>query len=175
METTDDPYSTVAAGQADARHKLNDELLQISERLSVMVDAYEEKPSTIDIDILNATDCTVDIEAAITKVYRVMKTRVYAEDSPLRADEDVWEAFKEQQDEFIVFYKSALKALDIYKEVLQAYSLVQGKARRRPRHGHLERIRQDKHAHVAERAGCIEAVNDFHSKFSAMLTVLSSN
>jgi hypothetical protein len=175
MEPTGDPYSTVAAGQADARRKLSEELLQISEWLSIVVDAYEEKPSTIDIDILNTTDCAVDIKGAITKVYRVMKTRVYTVDSPLRADEDVWEAFKEQQDEFIGFYKSALKALDIYKDVLQAYSLVRGKARRRPRHGHLERIRQDKHAHVAERAGCIEAVSDFYSKFSAMLTVLSSN
>lgn len=175
MELTDDPYGTVAADQADARHKLSDELLQISEPLRVLVDAYEEKPSTIDIDILNATDCSPDAEGTITKVYRAMKTRVYHEDSPLRVEGDVWESFKEQEEEFISFYKSALKALDIYKEILQAYSLVRNKARRQPRHGRLERIRQDEHAHVAERARCIDAVSDFHNKFSAMLTILSSN
>ena len=101
-----------------------------------------------------------------------MKTRVYAEDSPLRADHDVWAAFEEQKDEFIGFYKAALTALEIYREVLQTYSLVNTAAGPRPQRGDLKRIQRDKQVQVAERTGCIEAVGDFHGKFSGMLTIL---
>ena len=99
-----------------------------------------------------------------------MKAGVYAKDSFPRIGRNLWEAFKEQEDEFVGFYKSAIKALEIYTEVLQTYSLVRGEAALQ--HGDLEGIRQDKHAQVEERNECIEAISDFHGKFSAMLTVL---
>ena len=137
-----------------------------------MVEVYREKPSTLDSSVLDATYGDADVEATITEAYRVMKTRVYTKNSPLRADNDVWEAFNEQKDEFIGFYRSALRALETYKEVLAAYSLLKCESQLRPQHGGLERIRQDKHAQVEERDWCIEAVSDFHGKFSAMLTVL---
>ena len=50
-----------------------------------------------------------------------MRSRVDAEESSLRADRDVWDAFKEQRSEFIFFYRSALRELETYKEVLMAY------------------------------------------------------
>lgn len=174
MRPTGEP-SSVVTDQADARHMLNDELRDIDDRLLAMVDAYEEKPSAIDNSVLNAANRDVDIEAAITEAYRIMKDRVYANESLLRGDNDVWEAFKEQQDEFISFYKAALKALETYTEVLKSYRLVQGDATQRPHHGDLELIRQDKHAQVEERNRCIEALTDFQGKFSAMLTILFSS
>jgi hypothetical protein len=164
----------VATGKADARRKLNDDLREIGERLRIMVDAYQEKPGIIDGDVLNDTDHASDIETTITEVYRIMKTYVYAEDNPLRVDDDLWEASREQKDEFIGFYTSALMALETYREVLRAYSLLKGEAGLRPQRGDLERIRQDEHARVKERARCIEAISHFQGKFSATLTVLCS-
>lgn len=160
------------ADQVDIRLYLKEELCGIDKRLHAMVEAYEEKPSSIDDGVLNGTDEAVSVEAIITRIYRLMKTGVYSEDSPLRADNDIWEAFNEQKDEFIDFYKCALRALEAYKEVLHIYSLINDEAKRRPQHGYLERIRRDKLVHVEEREKCIDAVSHFHGKFSAMLTIL---
>ena len=161
----------VTDGQGDV-HNVKDELLRLDERLKALVDTYEEKPSAIDRGVLNTINCAVDVEAAIAEAYRTMKSRVFTEESPLRADNDLWEAFREQQDEFIEFYKSALNAVENHKELLLHYSLVKEKARKRPRHGDLERIRQDNHVYVEERDECITAVSNFYGKFSAMLTDL---
>lgn len=163
-----------AVNMAGDRRKLNDDLRELSERLEVMVDAYQEKPSVIDDDALCITDHASDIETTIIEVYRTMKAHVYAEDSLLRADDDLWEAFREQRDEFIAFYNSALVALETYREVLRAYSLLKGEAGPRPQRGDLERVRQDEHARAMERAQCIEAISDFQGKFSAILTVMFS-
>jgi hypothetical protein len=160
----------VAINQLDVQRKLNDDLRELVERLSTMVEAYQEKPSAIDTDVIDST-----IRAVITDIYCTMKSSVYADDSPLRAEREVWDAFQEQQDEFIDFYKSAQRALEAYKEVLQFYNLVMGQARVQPQLGDLQRIRQDKHAHVEERDECIEAVSDFYGKFCAMLTVILTN
>jgi hypothetical protein len=164
----------VATGRADARRKLKDDLREIGERLRVRVDAYQEKPDVIDSDVLNDSDHASDIETTIIEVYRIMKAHVYAEDSPLRVNDDLWEASREQEDEFIDFYTSALMALETYREVLRAYILLKGEAGSRPQRGDLERIRQDEHAQVKERARCIEAIRDFQEKLSATLTVLYS-
>jgi len=172
MALAGDPGRATAADQQVARGKLEDELRGLDERLQSMLDAYEENPSVIDSGLLNVTGCAVDVKAAITDAYRIMKIQVYAEDSPLRTDHDVWPAFVEQKDEFIGFYKSALTALEIYREVLRTYSLMKTDAEPGPQRGDLKRIQQDKQVQVAERAGCIEAVSDFHEKFSAMLTIL---
>lgn len=149
-----------------------DKLCSIEQQLRAMLDVYEENPSAIDGGLLSNTDRAVDVRASVVDAYRIMKTQVYAEDSPLRADHDVWTAFSEQQDEFTGFYKSALTALEIYREVLQTYSLVNAAAKPRPKRGDLKQVRQDKQVQVAERTGCIEAVGDFYGKFSAMLTIL---
>jgi hypothetical protein len=170
---TTDPGSGVATDLAVARDKLKTELRELDDRLGAIVDVYEEKPKAIDAGGPGAASSAADVEAMITVVYRVMKTRVYAEDSPLRADIDMWVAFREQKDEFIDFYKSALRALETYQEVLRVHGLMKTDAGPRPGRGGLERVRRDKRIQVAERDGCIEAVSDFHAKFSAMLTVLS--
>jgi hypothetical protein len=162
----------VAERELDAWYKLRGELREVDQRLRAMLDVYEEKPSRIDCGILASTNRATDIGAVVYDIYWIMKGRVHAEDSPLRIDGDVWEAFKEQEDEFLGFYKSALKALETYTQVLRAYNLVIGKAKLRPQLGDLERIRQDEHTHVEERDQCIEAISDFHGKFSTMLTIM---
>ena len=154
------------------RGELKDELRGIERRLRDILDVYEENPGAMDSGLLSINDRAVDVRAAVIGAYRIMKTRVYAEDSRLRADHDVWTAFSEQRDEFAGFYRSALTALEIYREVLQTYSLVNRAAKPRPRRGDLKQIQQDKQVQVAERTRCIEAVGDFHSKFSAMLAIL---
>lgn len=171
MVPTGDPGTGVVVDQVNAR-RLNDELRELDERLRVMVETYQENPSAIDSYVLDITNRAVDVKATITEAYRIMKTRVYVDDSALRADNDVWEAFEDQKDEFIGFYRSALKALEIYRVVLQAYNHVQCEAGPQPQHGDIEHIGQDKRAQVEERDGCINAVSDFHSKFSAMITIL---
>jgi hypothetical protein len=171
MTPTSDPGTGVAADQANSR-QLNDLFHLIDARLGAMVEAYQEKPSIIDSSVLDATGDSMNVEATITEAYRIVKTHIYAKDSFLRPASDVWEAFNEQKDEFIGFYRSALRALEIYQEVLAAYSLLHCKAKPEPQHGDLAHIRQDKHAQVAERDRCIEAISDFHGKFSAMLSIL---
>src|SRR5215813_1298452 len=174
MASTANPGGGLAVSKAGACRKLNDDLREIDERLQAMIDTYHEKPSLIDGDVLNATDHVSDIEVTITEVYRIMKTRVYAENSPLRVDDDLWEASREQKDEFISFYKSALMALETYREVLRAYNFMKDEAGLKPERGDLERIRQDEHTQVNERAECIGAITDFQGKFSATITVLCS-
>lgn len=168
-----DPSSTrVAERELDARNKLCGELREVDQRLRAMLDDYQEKPSRIDCGILTATDRATGIGSVIGDIYWIMKGRVYAEDSPLQVDGGMWEAFKEQEDEFLDFYKVALNALETYTQVLRVYNFVIGKAERQPELGVLERIRRDEHAHVEERDQCIEAISDFHGKFSAMLAIL---
>src|SRR5438445_175791 len=91
--------------------ELNDVRLE-DERQRVMIEAYQEKPANIDSGILDVTDRAVDVRAAIVDAYRIMKACVYSKDSPLRTESGVWDAFEEQKDEFIGFYKSALNALE---------------------------------------------------------------
>jgi hypothetical protein len=172
MTLIGDPRGNVVADEQVARGKLEEELRGLDELLRGMLDVYEENPSALDNGLLNLSGCVLDVQAAITDAYRIMKSQVYSEDSPLRDDHEVWPAFVEQKDEFIGFYKSARAALEIYGEVLRTYALVTTAAEQRPQRGDLKRIHQDKQVQVAERAGCIEAVSDFHGKFSAMLTIL---
>lgn len=152
----------------------HDRLRTLNEELGVMVDACRDEPSDIDSYVLDYAGHTVNVAATIYQIYRIMKAGVFAEDCQMRQDGELWEAFREQQNEFLGFYRSALAAIEIYQEVLQAYTLIKDNSKLRPGYGDLESIRQDKRAHVMERADCIEAVSNFHGKFSAMLSILPS-
>jgi hypothetical protein len=163
----------VAVAQGDAQQMLKCDLRKIEERLRVIVEACQERPSAIDGYILDSANSVISVETTIVQAHRVMNERVYAEDSPLRASSDIWGAFIEQKDEFQAFYVSALKALEIYKEVLLAYNLSKSITKPLLGNGDLERIRQDKRTHVDERQECITTISEFHSKFSAMLAVLA--
>ena len=173
MKSADKTDSEASINRLAELQRLDAKLRDIAGRLQAMVEACQERPSAIDYIVLDPADPTMDIETMICDVYRIMKTYVYAKDSPLRIDIDMWEAFKEQEDEFKEFYRSALKALETYREVLWAYRVVKSDVGFRPQRGDLQRIQQDKQAHVEERDSCIEAVADFQGKFSAMLTALS--
>ena len=73
-----------------------------------MLNVYEENPTAIDSGLLSTTGRAVDVRAADFGAYRTMKTRVYAEDSPLRADHDVWAAIRRAEGRIHGFYKSTL-------------------------------------------------------------------
>jgi hypothetical protein len=139
--------------------------------LRAMVRAYEEEPSAIDGSALNNTGPVMSLEGAITGTFRLLDARVYAKNSPIRSDGDIWEAFGEQREEFIGFYRSALAALEAYREVLQAYCAVKRRCAA-PQPGDLQWIRWDKRVQLEERDACIQAFTDFQRKFSAMIVVL---
>jgi len=80
-------------------------------------------------------------------------------------ERDMWDSFKEQEDKFIGFYKSALGTLEVYQEVFRAYRRLKSEGGLQSRRGDLERILQDAHAHIAEREGCIEAISGFRDKY----------
>ena len=166
------PHAGVTvATAADGGQRIGAELRRADERLRAMVRRYQECPGTLDGVVLAADDPDASVEAAVIRTFRLLLARVYPEDSPLRADQDVWEAFREQRDEFTDFYRSALTALESYREVLEAYRAV--KRTRSPlRRGDLERIQRDKHVHVQERDACLAALREFQGKFSSMLAVL---
>ena len=164
-----DGTGTIAAGAyGDLVRKLRD----LDERLGAMVQVYEERPTAFDSAIGYPGGNGMHPEEAVTEVYRLMRNGVFAADSPLRANRSLWDAVREQRDEFLHVYKSARRALEIYAEVLRVYRLLQPAPDALPAPGGVERVRQDKSAQVCERDRCIEAICDLHGKFSALLTVL---
>jgi hypothetical protein len=160
-----------ASALAGTARQVGVDLRRANERLGAMIHLYQHNPRTLDDAVLAADDQDASVEATVIGTFRLLQARVYPEDSPLRADQDVWEAFREQRDEFTDFYRSALTALESYREVLEAYRKV--KRTQAPlRRGDLERIQRDKHVHVQERDACLAALREFRGKFSAMLAVL---
>jgi hypothetical protein len=166
MTSAPDPNSGVVP---DARSDLKKEFREISERLRAMVDEYDEEPSMIDSGVLIAANNPVNVESAIIRAYKFMNARVYAENSPLRTDGEVWDAFREQRDEFVSFYRSARKALKAFRNVLGTYNGLKDEP---VHHGDLEGVKNDEHTLGNERETCIDAVTDFYGKFTAMLSVL---
>lgn len=166
---TSAPGPNNGAAAADARHNLREDFHEIYERLHAMVDEYDDEPDSIDNGILT-DDVTVNVEAAIIDAYKMMKTRVFAEDSPLRADDVAkWNAFQNQKNELATSYRSARQALKEFREGLQAHDLL----RQRPlSHGSLDRFLRDGRVLGVERSKCIDTVARFYGVFSGMLTVL---
>ena len=164
----------VTVDQGDTNHKLDFDLYQIKGQLQVIVEVCEETPSVIDGYVVGSSPSTMDIETMIIGAYRVMKMSIFAEDSQLLASSDIREGLLAQREEFLMFYSSALKELEIYKEVLQAFNLFKSTSRPLSGRGNLELIRENKRTHVDERHQCISAVSNFYGKFSAMLAALDS-
>lgn len=153
--------------------RVTGQLQEAEERLQVLARMCEERPSAMDRAALSDAEMAINAETAVSETFRLLNAKVYAECSPLRFDHDIWEAFREQRDEFVDFYRSALIALEIYREVLQAYFVLKrNPASLHP--GELRLIREDKRIHIEERDACIRAFSDFQGKFSAMLVVLRS-
>jgi len=147
-----------------------EQLREADERLRLIARMCEERPSAMDSAALYTADIAMDVEVAVTETFDLFDAKVCSEGSPLRSDGDTWEAFREQRDEFVGFYRSILIALEVYREVLQAYRIVKQKSFPLQR-GELKRIQQDKRVHIEERDACIRAFSDFQKKFSAMLAV----
>jgi hypothetical protein len=150
---------------------IREALREADERLRAMVRVFEEEPSAIDGATLNYTGRVMSLEEAVTGTLRLLNDRVFADDSSIRSDGDTWEAFRNQREEFIGFYRSALAAAEAYREVLLAYTAV----KRRygpPQPGDLQWIRWDKRVQLEERDACLQAFTSFQQKFSAMMVVL---
>lgn len=137
-----------------------------------MVDAYEARPRSLDDVIAAGTEAAGHAEIVLMNVYELMKRRVFAEETPLQANPEVWAAFQEQRPEFISFFETARAALETYSEILRMYQHVSSQAEYGARPGELDGVRQDKHVQIDERRRCITAVREFSAKFSAMLAVL---
>jgi hypothetical protein len=152
--------------------KLYEELLEIDGRLRSIVDDYYERPSAIDGGLLGKDGLKPNIDETIVGAYRLIRMRIYSDDSPLRRNEDVWDAFDEQKDEFVEFYNAALNGLEIYKEMLELHRANRDRVGWQPQGAEMECIRQEKYICLAERSKCISAISDFHGKLSAMLTIL---
>lgn len=139
------------------------------ERLRAMLLAYEERPGEIDAAIGTAA-AGPGIERTLTGIFRFLQKQVYADDSPLRPDDqDAWVAFRGQREEFLGFYASALAAAETYREVLQTHQAIL----RRLRPVSLKRVRSDVRVLIGERTACLAAFHEFQAKFSGMLTVLA--
>jgi hypothetical protein len=173
MASASDLANTTGGQSEDARQKLDLEhdLGECEKRLQAMVDKYKFDPKTIDSG-LDAQSAEFNIEDTVREAYRLMSSRVYAEDNPLQLDDNLKKASKAQEDEFDEFYNNAVKALENYREVLDNYKLMKGSAPPRPERGELGRIKDDVHVLTDERDSCIKAIKNFHGKFSAMLRAL---
>lgn len=147
-------------------------LRAFDEQLRAMVETYEEIPRALDEALADSAENLVSPEEVLVKLHHKMRTAVFVEHSPLRTNPNLWDAFMQQRDEFISFYRSAHRALEIYAEILQAYSICRLADRTLLQHSDLEEVRQNKSVQVQERDNCIEAIGHLSGKFSAMLTVL---
>jgi hypothetical protein len=158
----------VSADEVYAYQELSNELHGLDEHLRAMVDVYEETPRLLDdgqFDVAAA-------EIAVSMISRTMRSRVYTDNSPLRANQDVWDAFKEHKREFIFFHRSVIIELETYNRVLTAYRRICDDFALLPRSGHLENFRRDTQTLAEAREACVEAISNFHGKFSAMLAIL---
>lgn len=164
--------AALAAGHQDGYVETAVELRALASRLSAMVEAYEASPRSLDNVIAAHGGAAVHAETVIMNVYELMQRRVFAEETPLRANPEVWAAFQDQQPEFISFFETVRTALETYSEILRIYQHVSGLAEYGTRPGELDGVRRDKHVQVEERRQCINAVREFSAKFSAMLAVL---
>jgi hypothetical protein len=136
------------------------------------LESYEEIPRTLDEALANVAENAVNPEELLEELHCLMRTSVFADHSPLRANPSVWDAFKQQHDEFICFYRPARHGLEIYAEVLRAYSRSRLVKKESLQHGYIERICQEKSTQVLTRNRCIESIRHLSDKFSAMITVL---
>jgi hypothetical protein len=161
-----------APGHQDGYAETAEQLRALAAGLSEMAETYEASPRSLDDVIAAGEGAAGHAEAVIMDVYELMKRRVFAEQTPLQANPEVWEAFQEQRPEFISFFETVRAALETYSEILRMYQHVSGQADYGVRPGELDGFRQDKHVQVEERRNCINAVREFSAKFSAMLAVL---
>jgi hypothetical protein len=173
MLTTAQPgLVAAAADQRDRYEEMARQLRTLAMTLNAMVENYEASPQSLDSAISAAGGEAGHVETVIMHVYELMKHRVLGEESPLRANPEVWASFREQQPEFIIFFGSARIALEMYGEILRMYQQVSGQAAYGAQPGELDGVRQDKHVQVEERRQCITAIREFSGKFIAMLAVL---
>jgi hypothetical protein len=161
-----------AAGHQDGYAETAEQLRALAAGLSAMVETYEASPRSLDDVIAAGGGAAGHAETVIMKIYELMKGRVFAEQTPLQANPEVWAAFQEQRPEFISFFETVRAALETYSDILRMFQHVSGQAEYGVRPGELGGFRQDKHVQVEERRYCIIAVREFSAKFSAMLAVL---
>ena len=162
-----DVRGVLVAGAATEPLREAERLKEAEGRLLSIARMCEERPSAIDGAALHATDMVTDAHLAVEEAFH----HLHAEVNDLRFDSDIREALQEQRDEFAYFYRSALGALEIYREILRAYHALK-RASASPQPGELQRIREDERVHIEERDLCIRAFSEFQSKFSAMIAIL---
>jgi hypothetical protein len=176
MLTTDRQGRTDAVAPAAGHHEgyaeTAEQLRAQAAGLSAMVEAYEASPRSLDDVIATGAGAPGHAETVIMSVYELMQRRVFAEETPLQANPEVWAAFQEQRPEFISFFERVRAALETYSDILRIYQQVSGQDDYGARPGELDGVRQDKRVQVEERRHCITAVREFSAKFSAMLVVL---
>jgi hypothetical protein len=172
MLTTAQPGLVAAAAeQRDGYEEMARQLRTLAMTLNAMAEDYEACPQSLD-GAISAGGESGHVETVIMHVYELMKHRVLGEESPLRANPEVWASFQGQQPEFIAFFGSARIALEMYGEILRMYRQVSSQAAYGARPGELDGVRRDKHVQVEERRHCITAIREFSGKFTAMLAVL---
>lgn len=153
------PPSSSSEAQPDELNELMDELR--------MRDLYE-----VDLtDTHHAADMVIDIKDRIIHIYQIVKTRVFAEDRPLRENEI---AAQELREVFTDYFREALRALETYAEMLRAYNTVRDFSQE-PQSGNLEKMRQDLHALSRQRDECGELIDLFRRQLSGLLTILQAS
>jgi len=153
------PPSNSSEAQTDELNELMDELR--------MRDLYE-----VDLtDTHYAANMVIDIKDRIIHIYQIVKTRVFAEDSPLREDEI---AASESREAFTHFFRETLRALETYAEMLRAYNNLRDFSQE-PQSGNLEKIRQDLYTLSHQREQCGELIDEFRHQLSGLLTILRSS
>lgn len=146
-----------------------DDLRKISERLRVMVEEYDEEPSEIDGGVSDEVSDEADVISVVKEAYKLMKGRINDPGSPLRERRGVWAAFNEQQDEFRMFYRTAIRELEILREWLPSYIDLKDQLLSR---GEPRKLLENERVLREQRDNCIDAVTNFYGKFSGMLTGL---
>jgi hypothetical protein len=118
-------------------------------------------------DIHRTADFIADIKDRITHIYRIIKTRVFTEDSRRGVD-------KALEHHFTDLSREALMALTTYGEMLEEYDAARN-LQQEPRSGNLEKLRQDLSALAKQGGECAVLVSGFRHMLSGLLDTLPSS
>jgi hypothetical protein len=128
--------------------------------LGEMATSYEGLPRRLD-STLDATEKAI---GGINEIFRDLCDK----GRPLLG-ESTWQAFKDEEDKYALFYEAIWLALDTYREGLEAYRIVGPGAQPPPERSDFPQVDQNAELFAKRRWECIKALRDLYRYLSGML------
>jgi len=149
-----------SAPQASAPQDWVGNLRGLVSTLGEMAISYEGLPRRLD-STLDATEKTI---GDINEIFRNL-----CDKGSLLLGGNTWQAFKDEEDNYALFYEAIWLALDTYREDLEAYKIVGPGVRPQPGRSDFPQVDQNAELFAKRRWKCIKALRDLYRYLSGML------